>query len=223
MLGGELARMLGARVGDKVTVVAPGGQVTPAGVVPRLKQMSVVGIFDSGHYEYDSTLAFIHIDDVADSVRRVALAGKAGESTREDLVRQLSKTFAAHLDPSARRALLLEFDPVLRESVMNGTVKFDLQEVQDLWDELADNQLADRILGYMDGKPGTAAHDVITIAKLRDVHGIQGDVFTKRTLSLTLPHLHHVGHSQPSAGLSLTHPHGVQLHHDGHSSRGVHT
>ena len=65
VLGGALAQSLGLRVGDAVTLVAPSGQVTPAGVVPRLKQMSVVGIFDSGHYEYDSTLAFIHIDDAA--------------------------------------------------------------------------------------------------------------------------------------------------------------
>ena len=65
VLGGALAQGLGLRVGDAVTLVAPSGQVTPAGVVPRLKQMNVVGIFDSGHYEYDSTLAFVHIDDVA--------------------------------------------------------------------------------------------------------------------------------------------------------------
>ncbi len=65
VLGGALAQGLGLRVGDAVTLVAPSGQVTPAGVVPRLKQMSVVGIFDSGHYEYDSTLAFVHIDDAA--------------------------------------------------------------------------------------------------------------------------------------------------------------
>ena len=65
VLGGALAQSLGLRVGDPVTLVAPSGQVTPAGVVPRLKQMSVVGVFDSGHYEYDSTLAFIHIDDAA--------------------------------------------------------------------------------------------------------------------------------------------------------------
>ncbi len=65
VLGGALAQSLGLRVGDAVTLVAPSGQVTPAGVVPRLKQMSVVGLFDSGHYEYDSTLAFIHIDDAA--------------------------------------------------------------------------------------------------------------------------------------------------------------
>ena len=65
VLGIELARTLGVREGDKVTVMAPGGQVTPAGVVPRLKQLTVVGTFDAGHYEYDSTLALIHIDDAA--------------------------------------------------------------------------------------------------------------------------------------------------------------
>jgi len=63
VLGGELARMLGVRVGDVVTLIAPSGQVTPAGVVPRLKQMQVAGTFDSGHYEYDSTLVLLHHED----------------------------------------------------------------------------------------------------------------------------------------------------------------
>jgi lipoprotein-releasing system permease protein len=65
VLGGELARSLGVREGDVVTLIAPSGQVTPAGVVPRLKQMTVVGTFDSGHYEYDSALAMLHVDDAA--------------------------------------------------------------------------------------------------------------------------------------------------------------
>ncbi len=65
VLGIELARLIGARVGDKVTLVAPGGNVTPAGVVPRLKQFTLVGVFEAGHYEYDSGLALIHIDDAA--------------------------------------------------------------------------------------------------------------------------------------------------------------
>jgi lipoprotein-releasing system permease protein len=65
VLGGELARSMGVRVGDPVTLIAPSGQVSPAGVVPRLKQMTVVGTFDSGHYEYDSALAMVHIDDAA--------------------------------------------------------------------------------------------------------------------------------------------------------------
>ena len=65
VLGAELARGLGVREGDPVTLIAPSGQVTPAGVVPRLKQMTVVGTFDSGHFEYDSGLAMIHQDDAA--------------------------------------------------------------------------------------------------------------------------------------------------------------
>ncbi len=65
VLGGELARSLGVISGDTVTLIAPSGQVTPAGVVPRIRQLSVVGIFDSGHYEYDSALALMHVDDAA--------------------------------------------------------------------------------------------------------------------------------------------------------------
>ena len=65
VLGAELARSLGVKEGDKVTLIAPSGQVTPAGVVPRLKQLTVVGVFDSGHFEYDSALAMLHMDDAA--------------------------------------------------------------------------------------------------------------------------------------------------------------
>ena len=65
VLGGELARALGVRMGEQVTLISPSGQVTPAGVVPRLKQMTVVGTFDSGHFEYDSALVMIHQEDAA--------------------------------------------------------------------------------------------------------------------------------------------------------------
>ena len=63
LLGADLARKLGVVQGDQVTLIAPSGQVTPAGVVPRLKQMTVVGTFSSGHYEYDSALAMLHVQD----------------------------------------------------------------------------------------------------------------------------------------------------------------
>jgi lipoprotein-releasing system permease protein len=65
VLGLDLARSLGVIEGDSVTLIAPSGQVTPAGVVPRLKQMTVVGTFNSGHYEYDAGLALLHQDDAA--------------------------------------------------------------------------------------------------------------------------------------------------------------
>jgi lipoprotein-releasing system permease protein len=63
ILGSELARAMQVQVGDRITLIAPQGQVTPAGVIPRLKQFTVGAIFNAGHFEYDSTLAFIHIDD----------------------------------------------------------------------------------------------------------------------------------------------------------------
>jgi lipoprotein-releasing system permease protein len=63
VLGVELARALGAMQGDRVVMVAPQGQVTPAGVIPRLRQFTVVGIFAVDHYEYDSGLALVHLED----------------------------------------------------------------------------------------------------------------------------------------------------------------
>src|SRR6185503_883339 len=62
VLGVELARMLNVGLGDKVVMVAPQGQVTPAGVVPRLRQFTVAGVFGVDHYEYDSGLALINLE-----------------------------------------------------------------------------------------------------------------------------------------------------------------
>ena len=63
VLGSELARALGAAVGDKLTLIVPQGLVTPAGILPRLKQFTVAGIFEVGMFEYDSGLALIELDD----------------------------------------------------------------------------------------------------------------------------------------------------------------
>ena len=63
VIGAELARALGARVGDKITLIAPQGLVTPAGILPRLKQFTVEGVFEVGMFEYDSSLALIHLAD----------------------------------------------------------------------------------------------------------------------------------------------------------------
>ncbi|HXZ97663.1 MAG TPA: lipoprotein-releasing ABC transporter permease subunit [Burkholderiales bacterium] len=63
ILGVDLARALGVMAGDKLLLIAPQGLVTPAGILPRLKQFTVVGVFDAGHYEYDAGLALIHLED----------------------------------------------------------------------------------------------------------------------------------------------------------------
>ena len=101
VLGVELARDLGAEVGDQVTLIAPSGQVTPAGVVPRLKQMTVAGTFNSGHYEYDSTLVLLHIEDAE---RIFRLEGPTGVRLRltdlhqaPEVAQQLAGTLSGNL------------------------------------------------------------------------------------------------------------------------------
>ncbi|WP_027008733.1 lipoprotein-releasing ABC transporter permease subunit [Conchiformibius kuhniae] len=63
LLGEKLAEAVGAETGNKVTLITPEGNVTPAGVVPRLKQFNVAGIIKTGFDEADATLALIHLDD----------------------------------------------------------------------------------------------------------------------------------------------------------------
>ncbi len=65
VLGTDLAQLLGVSIGEKVVLMAPQGQFTPTGVVPRIKQFKVVGLFQIGMYEYDAGLALIHMDDAA--------------------------------------------------------------------------------------------------------------------------------------------------------------
>ena len=63
ILGAELVRKLNLEIGDKVTLVAPQVNFTPAGILPRLKRFTLIGIFEVGMHEFDSGLALIHMDD----------------------------------------------------------------------------------------------------------------------------------------------------------------
>jgi len=65
VLGAQLARSLGVGVGDRVTLIAPKGRITPAGLLPRMRRFEVSAIFEMNMYEYDSGIALIHLDDAA--------------------------------------------------------------------------------------------------------------------------------------------------------------
>jgi lipoprotein-releasing system permease protein len=69
ILGGELARVLNVYPGDKVVLLTPQGNITPAGVMPRIKQFTVTGLFEAGMFEYDSGLALIHLQDAQKLLR----------------------------------------------------------------------------------------------------------------------------------------------------------
>jgi lipoprotein-releasing system permease protein len=102
VLGSELARALGVFVGDKVTVIAPQGVVTPAGVIPRLKTFTVSGLFEVGMFEYDSGLALI---DMADAQRLYRLDDRVSgvRLKLDDLFKAplIARQLASRLDTAA--------------------------------------------------------------------------------------------------------------------------
>jgi lipoprotein-releasing system permease protein len=120
VLGAELARNLGVKQGDPVTMIAPGGQVTPAGVVPRLKQMTMVGTFDSGHFEYDSGLALIHAED---AMRIFRLEGPTG-------VRLKLKDLHEAPEVAAQMASTLSGNPVVRDWTQQNRTWFAAVQVE---------------------------------------------------------------------------------------------
>jgi len=101
VLGGELARVLNVTPGDKLVLLTPQGNITPAGVMPRVKQFTVTGIFEAGMFEYDSGLALIHLQDaqkllrLGEDVSGVRL--KLNDLFRAPFVtRDLSQSLAGH-------------------------------------------------------------------------------------------------------------------------------
>lgn len=65
VIGSVLAARLGVAPGDKIALVVPQGTTTPAGMIPRVRTLTVSGIFTAGHFEYDSTMLFMNIEDAA--------------------------------------------------------------------------------------------------------------------------------------------------------------
>jgi len=120
ILGGELARSMGVIEGDSVTLIAPSGQVTPAGVVPRLKQMTVVGTFDSGHFEYDSALAMMHQDDAAKIFR---LEGPTGIRIK---LKELNRAREVALELSRS----LSGDLLIRDWTRQNKTWFDAVQIE---------------------------------------------------------------------------------------------
>lgn len=118
VLGAPLARGLGVRLGDKVVLVVPQGQVTPAGILPRLRQFTVIGIVDSGYYKIDSTLALIHIEDA----QRLFRMGDQVSGVRlklDDLfrARQVVHELVAALPPEVSVSDWSQFDPTYFRAV----------------------------------------------------------------------------------------------------------
>jgi lipoprotein-releasing system permease protein len=99
LLGNELAAQMGVRVGDKITLLAPEGTVTPVGVVPRPKTFTVAGIFESGHFEFDSAFAFGHVQDMAKFMRVEGVSGLRVKIDDIQRAPQVAAELATQLPP----------------------------------------------------------------------------------------------------------------------------
>ena len=99
VLGAELARSLGVKLGDTVTIITPGGQVTMAGTVPRTRMFTVVGTFNVGHYEYDSGMALIHLDDAARLYRTGGPTGVQLKLANVNQAREVGLRLADRMGP----------------------------------------------------------------------------------------------------------------------------
>ena len=75
VLGRDLANQMGVGLNDTLLVMAPQGSISPAGFAPRMRQFTVVGLFSSGHYEYDNSLVFTDTQDAARVFRESGTAG----------------------------------------------------------------------------------------------------------------------------------------------------
>jgi lipoprotein-releasing system permease protein len=102
VIGIGIARALGLRVGDRVTLISPQGQVTPAGLMPRLKQFTVVGIFSLDHNEFDSALALARMED-AQVLYRLdgAVSGVRLKVRDVDRAPRVARDLAAVVPPDA--------------------------------------------------------------------------------------------------------------------------
>ncbi len=98
LLGRGLARALGAVVGSKVAVIAPEATASPAGILPRMRRFTVVGIFEVNHYQYDTGVAVVHLADAARLFRLTP--GVSGLRIKVDDIQEaprLSREIAASL------------------------------------------------------------------------------------------------------------------------------
>ncbi|HEY0293745.1 MAG TPA: lipoprotein-releasing ABC transporter permease subunit [Bordetella sp.] len=104
VLGSDLADTLRVKVGDTVLMLAPQGSISPAGFAPRMRQFTVAGIFSSGDYQYDSSLAFVDTDDAARVFRDSGTAGVrlrvADMQRAPEVAAELSRTLPSYVIPS---------------------------------------------------------------------------------------------------------------------------
>ena len=100
VLGSDLARLLRVGVGDRVALLVPEGNLTPAGLIPRVKQFTVTGLLSSGHYEFDSSMALVNVEDAAALFRTGGPKGLRLKVADMNEAPQIAASIVADLPPT---------------------------------------------------------------------------------------------------------------------------
>ncbi|HQB38555.1 MAG TPA: lipoprotein-releasing ABC transporter permease subunit [Deltaproteobacteria bacterium] len=101
LVGRELAKHLRLTVGDRINVVSPIGNITPLGMMPKMKPFRICGIFNTGMFEYDSTLAYVSLEqaqsffDLGDTVTGIQLKVENVYQTGE-ITRKINQTLGSN-------------------------------------------------------------------------------------------------------------------------------
>jgi lipoprotein-releasing system permease protein len=211
VLGGELATNLGVVAGDKITLVAPEGTITPAGMLPRLKQFTVVGIFESGHYEYDSSLALIDMADAQALFRLPAPTGvrlKLKDMQRApEVARQLSHTLSGDLylrDWTQQNKTWFSAVQIEKRmmfiilTLIIAVAAFNL--VSSLVMTVTDKQADIAILRTLGAQPGSIMKifvvQGVTIGFIGTILGVAFGSLIAATIPVTVPMIEHAFHVQ---------------------------
>lgn len=208
VLGVELARALSLMVGDKVVLIAPQGQVTPAGILPRMRQFTVVGIFAVDHYEFDSGLALMNLEDaqrlyrMGDKVSGVRLKLKdlfqAARVSREltrtisteiyvtDWTRQYANYFRA-VDIEKRMMFFIVF-------LIIAVAAFNI--VSSLFMAVKDKQSDIAILRTLGASPGSITRIFLIqgtlIGLIGTLAGVAGGIALAANVNVVVPFIEHV-------------------------------
>lgn len=100
IVGEVLARQIGAIPGDIVTIISPQGRLTPAGRAPSSRKFRIVGLYNSGMYDYDSLLAYIPLDEAQDFLgikgRIMSIGVRAQDAFESDGIGEIIKTMLGY-------------------------------------------------------------------------------------------------------------------------------
>ncbi|HZX25567.1 MAG TPA: lipoprotein-releasing ABC transporter permease subunit [Telluria sp.] len=102
VVGRELAKALDVNIGDRIGVAVAQGEVMGQGSLPRVQPFTVAGIFDAGHYEYDSGLAFVHLQDGMQLQEQSAPSGVRLRLADPFRAPDVARELARNLYPDAR-------------------------------------------------------------------------------------------------------------------------